>query len=210
MIKGNILVDDAKTIVDFWNRFGTGKNFDKDIVTIEWDENGRYTFRLRSRAGNQCGYGELLESGGSITNEYLPMNGYVFMPLIRGVSFELVGAFFAALGDRAGGPSDLIPGTVLHNVARGRNIGEVWMKIEELFPQATREYRNIHTLVFHIDPLQPKYWNRVKHLIPISERFPSTISDTHDSRGNSAFHIHYSEVVALTRGAYIWTTGGEE
>jgi hypothetical protein len=101
----------------------------------------------------------------------------------------------AALGNRRGDVEGIVRG-----VDRGQQIGEVWLKLEELFPQATILIQTLidTEITFVVDPVQQQYWETIKHLIPLE-------SATVVRRG-SLCSVGYFEINPITEGAFIWTT----
>jgi hypothetical protein len=196
---GNIWVDDARTLKRFWKKWGHREKFIDSVAEIQWSReetlSGRYNIRFHRVSGNPPQGGDLLLSGGE-TSLDVPGQSYIFEPSFRGIVPCAFGAFLAALGNRCGEVEKIVEG-----VERGQHVGEVWLKLEELFPQAKILIQTKTEITFIVDPVQEAYWKTIKPLIPFSPRFPVRVVH----RG-AFFSVSYFDINPITEGAFIWTT----
>jgi hypothetical protein len=193
---GNIYVDDARTLMRFWKKWGKKEKFVDTVTEVQWSReetlSGRYNVKFIRVLDNYPQGCEALLSGGEMC---VDRNGpHIFFPSFRHLVPQAYGAFLAALGGEQGDLAGLRP-----DVDRGKHIGEVWLKFEELFPQSTLIVTTATEITFGASPIQPEYWDRIKHLIPFD---PTAKIAVH----GSSRVVSYFNITAITEGAFIWTT----
>jgi len=198
------IVTDAKTLLRFWEQYGdTTQKFAAGVHEISRDRNEVdarevWTVRMTPMLG-RAGYSVfLLLTRGSTVLQMLG-NCSMYEPSFTSIFPEVFGAFFAALGPRLG-YAELLS-SALAEVNRGRHIGEVWLKLEELFPQAVRFDR-----AWRVHPVTREYWKKVKSTVPFSETWQPDMWFTSFNQHADMLWIDYGELTLVAEGAFLWTT----